>query len=117
MRETCKLPTASLHAANRHPSFHAQSQRPPRDGAKLALSRIRQNLAQCNTVRQHTTKIRARACARGNGIPFLFSRHELRPARRGFLELPSPNRYANKSNRTPRSVDTQSSLAYTSSCM
>ncbi len=104
MRETSELPTASLHAPNRHPSFHAQLHRAPRQDAKLALSRIRRNATGCNTVRQHATKTRARACARGNGIPFPFSRHELRPARRGFLELPSLNRYANKSNRTAGSV-------------
>ena len=104
MRETSELPTASLRAANRHPSFYAQPHRAPRQDAKLALSRIRQNPTQCNTVRQHTTKTRARACARGNGIPFPFPRHGLRPDRRGFLKLPSPNRYANESNRTAGSV-------------
>ena len=112
MRETSELPTASLHAASRHPSFYAQPQRAPRHDAKLALSRIRQNPTQCNTVRQHATKTRARACARGNRDCVQVTADSTYR-----LELPSPNRYANESNRTPRSVDNQPSLAYTSSCM
>ena len=60
MRETSELPTASIHAPNRHPSFHAQSQRAQRHDAKLAICRIRQIPTQCNTVQQHATKTRAR---------------------------------------------------------
>ena len=64
MCETCKPPVASLRARNRHRSFHFQSQRAPRDDAKLAVRRIRQNSTECNRTRQNATKTRARTRAR-----------------------------------------------------
>ena len=72
MCETCNLPTVSLRAPNRHPSFYPQSQRAPRADAKLAVSRIRHNLTQSNRIQQNPTKIRVCARARGNGVPFPF---------------------------------------------
>ena len=64
MRETCKLPTASLRAPNRHPSSHYQSQRTPRDDTKLAVSKIRHNTTGSNKMQQNVTKTRARPRAR-----------------------------------------------------
>ena len=107
MRETSKLPTASLRAPNRHLSFHSQSPRAPRGDTKLAVSKILQNATESD---EPLRKL-VRARARGNGIPFpssrhmdcaqvaapgviptkagIFSRRGLRPRRNGFLESPS----------------------------
>ncbi len=63
MRETSKLPTASLRAPNRHLSFHSQSPRAPRDDAKLAVSKILQNATESD---EPLRKL-VRARARGNG--------------------------------------------------
>ena len=101
MPETCKLPTASLRAPNRHPSFHSQSQRAQRDDAKLATGRIRHNATGYDRAQRKLVPARAHARVGGNGVPFPFPRHGLRPGRSGFLELPSPSRHANRSNETP----------------
>ena len=61
MSETCKLPTASLRPLNRHPSFHSQSQRTPRDDAKLAVSMIRQNPTKSDKILRKLVCARTRA--------------------------------------------------------
>ena len=76
MRETSKLPTESLRAPNRHLSFHSQSPRAPRGDTKLAVSKILQNATESD---EPLRKL-VRARARGNGIPFPFSRHGLHPS-------------------------------------
>ena len=48
MCETCRLPTAP----NRQPPFRARSQRAARADAKLAVSRIRHNPTESNTIRR-----------------------------------------------------------------
>ena len=130
MCETCKLPTASLRAPNRHPSSHSQSQRTPRDDAKLAVDRIRQNATVSNKMQQNVTKTRARPrtrarqrrsvslpSARTAVIPTLThvipAHNHVIPAKAGIhrpqtaadstyrSELPSPIRHANRSNGTP----------------
>ena len=121
MCETCKLPTASLRAPNRHPSFYSQSHRTLIDDAKLVLSRMRQNTTECNRMRQNATKCNENSCpparahargnygtpeipeepeerARGNGVPFPFSRHGLRPDRNGLR----PDRRGSDSTSFPR---------------
>ena len=60
MRETSKLPTASLRAPNRHLSFHSQSPRAKR----RYQTRGQQNSTECDRVRRTTTKTRARPRAR-----------------------------------------------------
>ena len=104
MCETSELPAVPLRAPNRHPSFYPQSQRAPRDDAKLAVSRIRHNSTQSNRIQQNPTKIRVCARARGNGVPFPFSRHGLPPRHSGFdasLGGAAPSRHANRPNGTP----------------
>ena len=106
MCETCKPPVASLRAPNRHPSLYPQSQRAPRDDAKLTVRRIRQNSTEYDRMRQNATKTRARTRARQRRSVFPFPRHGLRPGRSGFdvshrSELPPPCRHANRPNRTP----------------
>ena len=63
MCEICKLPTASLRALNRRPSFHSQSQRTPRDDLKLAVSKIRQDATEFSELQRKLVPARAR----GNG--------------------------------------------------
>ncbi len=84
MCEICKLPVAERRDRNPHRSFYSQSQRAPRDDAKLAVRRIRQNSTECDRIRQNATKTRARTRARQQRSVFPFPRHGLRPGRNGF---------------------------------
>ena len=60
MCEICKLPTASLRALNRRPSFCPQSQRAPRDDLKLAVSKIRQDATEFSELQRKLVPARAR---------------------------------------------------------
>ncbi len=103
MPETCKLPTASLRAPNRHPSstpnrnIHQETMPNSRSAES---DRIRHNATGYDRAQRKLVPARAHARVRGNGVPFPFPRHGLRPGRIGFLELPSPIRHANRSNET-----------------
>ncbi len=70
MRETSKLPTASLRALSRRPSFHCRSQGAPKSRCQI---RRRQNSTECHTIRQNTTRCNRNSCtrarARGNSVP------------------------------------------------
>ena len=70
MCEIYNLPTVSLRAPNRHPSFYPQSQRAPRADAKLAVSRIRHNSTQSNKIRRKFVCAHARARQR-RSVSFL----------------------------------------------
>ena len=73
MPEICNLPTESLRASNRHPSFYSKTPRAPRDDAKLAVSKIRQNATQSDRMPHDATKLvpaRTRARQR-NSVPLL----------------------------------------------
>ena len=82
MPETCKLPTASLHDPNRY-SSSAPNRGAPQEtmpnSRSAEFDRIRHNATGCS--RMQPKLVRARA--RGNGVPFPFPRHELRPDRSG----------------------------------
>ena len=109
MRETSELPTASLRAPNPHPSSYPQSPRTPRDDAKFAVGKIRQNSTQSDRIPHDATKTRARAHARvgGNGVPFLALGMDCAQAAADStrpLELPSHSRHANKSNEPRRTI-------------
>ena len=73
-------------------------------------TRGQQDSTQFDTIQQNPTKsdenscVRTRARARGNGVPFPFSRHGLPPRRSGFdasLGAAAPSRHANRPNGTP----------------
>ena len=109
MCETCNLPTAPLRAPNRQPPICPQSQRSARDGGKLSVDGNRQNATGCSRAQRKLVPARARPHAfhaswlqsqqsrarprphaRGNGVPFPFSRHGLRLARSRLDSLSIP---------------------------
>ena len=78
MHETSNLPTEALRAPNPHPSSYPQSPRTPRDDAKFAVGKIRQNATQSDRIPHDATKTRARAHAREASPPVI-------PAKAGIL--------------------------------
>ena len=78
MRETSELPTASLRAPNPHPSSYPQSPRTPRDDAKFAVGKIRQNTTESHTMQRKLVPARTRA----RGIPSRHSREGGNPRAR-----------------------------------
>ena len=103
MYETCNLPTASLRAPNRPPSFHPQPPRTPRDDANLTVSRMLQNAAKCDKMQQKLVPARPRARARGKSFRFPSLDTDCPQADSTYrLQSPPPSRHANRSNRTPK---------------
>ena len=104
MPEICKLPTESLRAPNRHPSFYPQI---AARAKRRCQTRGQEDSTQSNTMQHSTTTGNENSCAHARerqrrSLPS--SRHGLRPGRNAFLELQPPNRHANRSNETDRTA-------------
>ena len=90
MPEICKLPTESLRAPNRHPSFYPQI---AARAKRRCQTRGQEDSTQSNTIQQNAAKCGENSCARTRArqqrsLPS--SRHGLRPGRNAFLELQPP---------------------------
>ena len=99
------IQTANRVTPHSQPSLaiRPQSQHTSRDDAKLAVGKIRHSSTGCNRIQQGATKTRARAYARGNGVPLDFPRHgdcaQAAADSTYRLELPSSSRHADRSNK------------------
>ncbi len=69
MPEICNLPTESLRASNRHPSFYSQI---AARAKRRCQTRGQQNSTECHTIRQNATRCNENSCprarARGNEL-------------------------------------------------